>query len=77
MNVLADFLVRVEEQFPSEIENEELNSLLLTIRNQAAEIAQLKKEVKTLQTNMINDEDTDRNRKLLATESKKPSKKKK
>lgn len=48
MNVLADFIVRVEEQFPESIDNEELNSLLLTIRNQADEINSLKKEVKAL-----------------------------
>lgn len=54
MNVLADFIVRVEEQFPEEIGNEELNSLLLTIRNQASEINSLKKEVKTLRTNISN-----------------------
>lgn len=48
MNVLADFTVRVEEQYPEEIGNEELNSLLLTIRNQAGEIESLKKEVQSL-----------------------------
>lgn len=53
MNVLADFLVRVQEQFPSSIENEELNSLLLTIRNQAKEIEALNKEVKSMRTNLI------------------------
>ncbi len=53
MNVLADFLVRVEEQYPESIENEELNSLLLTIRNQAAEIASLKKEVTSLRTDAL------------------------
>lgn len=53
MNVLADFLVRVEEQYPEGIENEELNSLLLTIRNQASEIESLNKEVKSLRTNML------------------------
>lgn len=57
MNVLADFIVRVEEQYPLTIENEELNALLLTIRNQAAEIKSLNKEVKTLRTNVINDTD--------------------
>ena len=58
MNVLADFLVRVEEQFPESIDNEELNSLLLTIRNQASEIDSLKKEVKSMRTNIENyDED--------------------
>lgn len=58
MNVLADFLVHVEEQFPQEIENEELNSLLLTIRNQSAEIDELNKEVKTLRNNIINADDS-------------------
>ena len=47
MNVLADFLLRVEAQFPSSIENEELNSLLTTIRNQADEINRLKKKLET------------------------------
>ena len=51
MNVLSDFLVRVQEQFPEDIDNEELNSLLLTIRNQAAEINQLNKELKSIRTN--------------------------
>ncbi|MGN0230685.1 MAG: glycoside hydrolase family 57 protein, partial [Muribaculaceae bacterium] len=32
MNVLSDFIVRVEEQYPLSIENEELNALLTTIR---------------------------------------------
>ena len=57
MNVLADFLVRVEEQYPDSIDNEELNSLLLTIRNQAAEINQLNKEVKNLRNNILNSDD--------------------
>lgn len=52
MNVLADFLVRVQEQYPESIDNEELNSLLLTIRNQASEINSLKKELKSLRTNI-------------------------
>ncbi len=56
MNVLADFLVRVEEQYPESIDNEELNSLLLTIRNQASEINELNKEVKTLRANILNDD---------------------
>ena len=58
MNVLADFIVRVEEQYPEEIDNEELNSLLLTIRNQAAEINELNKEVKTLRNNILNADDS-------------------
>ena len=47
MNVLSDFIVRVEEQYPAQIENEELNALLTTIRNQAEEIQQLEKELKS------------------------------
>lgn len=43
MNVLSDFIVRVKEQYPDTIENEELNSLITTIRNQASEIDVLKK----------------------------------
>jgi alpha-amylase len=47
MNVLADFIVRVEEQYPMNIEDEELNSLLTTIRNQSREIEALNKEVES------------------------------
>ena len=45
MNVLSDFIVRVTALFPTSIENEELNSLLTTIRNQGIEIEQLRKEL--------------------------------
>jgi hypothetical protein len=45
MNVLSDFILRVEAQFPSSIENEELNSLLTTIQNQGREIEQLEKKL--------------------------------
>ena len=58
MNVLADFIVRVEEQYPEEIENEELNSLLLTIRNQASEIEALNKKVDSLRQNILTADDS-------------------
>ena len=45
MNVLSDFILRVEAQFPSSIENEVLNSLLTTMQNQGDEITRLKKEL--------------------------------
>ncbi|MDR1455299.1 MAG: glycoside hydrolase family 57 protein [Tannerella sp.] len=48
MNVLSDFMLRVEAQFPESIDNEELNSLLTTIRNQAKEIRQLEKQLERL-----------------------------
>lgn len=62
MNVLADFIVRVEEQYPLSIENEELNSLLTTIRNQAREIETLNKEVTSMRNNLdhYNEEHTTR-----------------
>ena len=61
MNVLADFLVRVDEQYPDTIDNEELNSLLLTIRNQSGEINELKKEVNSLRNGALNDEKKEEN----------------
>lgn len=48
MNVLGDFITRVDAQYPSNIENEELNSLLTTIKHQEQEIETLEKEVKKL-----------------------------
>jgi len=45
MNVLSDFIDRVQRQFPENIENEELNALLTTILNQEEEIKKLKKEI--------------------------------
>ena len=45
MNILSDFLQLVEEQYPTTIENEELNELLKTIRNQEEEIQSLKKKI--------------------------------
>ncbi len=73
MNVLADFLVRVEEQYPESIDNEELNSLLLTIRNQASEITSLKKEVTSLRTDMENREEKNTEEMMLVED--KPVKK--
>ena len=55
MNVLSDFLIRVREQFPEEIENEELNALLLTIRNQEKEIEELNREVEMMRNNIVKD----------------------
>ena len=52
MNVLADFIVRVEEQYPLSIENEELNALLTTIRNQEREIETLNKEAASMRQNI-------------------------
>jgi len=50
MNVLADFLERVDEQYPTTIDNEELNELLKTINHQEKEIEKLEDELKKLRT---------------------------
>ena len=52
MNVLADFIVRVEEQYPMSIDNEELSSLLTTIRNREREIEVLNKEAESMRKNI-------------------------
>lgn len=49
MNVLSDFKERVDSEFPSSIDNEELNSLLTTIHNQADEIERLSEKIDKLE----------------------------
>jgi alpha-amylase len=46
MNILADFLERVDAQYPTTIDNEELNELLKTINHQEQEIERLENELK-------------------------------
>ncbi|MDE7151850.1 MAG: glycoside hydrolase family 57 protein [Candidatus Amulumruptor sp.] len=75
MNVLADFIVRVEEQYPLSIENEELNSLLTTIRNQATEIETLNKEVNSMRKNIEHYNEEHLLREPKAEEPKKPGRK--
>lgn len=50
MNILGDFIERVKAQFPSSVEDEELNSLLQTISNQNDEITRLKDEIRKLKS---------------------------
>ena len=49
MNILGDFINRVNTLYPADIDNEELNSLLTTIKNQGEEIEQKDKEIAKLQ----------------------------
>ena len=49
MNVLSDFMLRVEAQYPSSIDNEELSSLLKTIQNQGREIEELERKMAKLE----------------------------
>lgn len=50
MNILGDFINRVNSLYPEEIDNEELNSLLTTIKNQGDEIEMKDKEIIRLKT---------------------------
>lgn len=52
MNILSDFMDRVKAQFPSSIDDEELNSLLKTIRNQNDEINALSAKVQSLKQSL-------------------------
>ena len=49
MNILGDFINRVNSLYPEEIDNDELNSLLTTIKNQGDEITMKEKEIERLQ----------------------------
>ena len=64
MNILGDFLGRVNAMYPVDMDNEELGSLLTTIKNQGEELTQLTEEVEKLQGE------------LKKAESKKPAAKK-
>ena len=52
MNILGDFITRVNNRYPLDIDNEELNSLLTTIKNQGDELQLKDKEISKLQ-NML------------------------
>ena len=49
MNILGDFINRVNQLYPMEIENDELETLLTTIKNQGDEISMKDKEIVRLQ----------------------------
>ena len=67
MNILGDFMKRVESLYPIDMDNEELNSLLTTIRNQGAEIESLQRELARAQAALTE-------RSAAEPEEKKPAK---
>ena len=69
MNILGDFIKRVNSLYPVDMENEELGSLLTTIKNQGEELVQLNDEVAKLQKKLAEAE------KKLAKEEKPAAKK--
>ena len=66
MNIVGDFISRVDSLYPVDMDNEELNSLLTTIKNQGEEIAALTKELEKAQKKL---------EKLEPKEKKAPAKK--
>jgi alpha-amylase len=53
MNILGDFISRVDSLYPDDIDNEELNSLLTTIHNQENELEELHKELDNAKTSAV------------------------
>ena len=56
MNILGDFIGRVNSLYPVDVDNEELNPLLTTIRNQGIEIEELRKELDKAQAKLKKEE---------------------
>ncbi|MCQ2335556.1 MAG: glycoside hydrolase family 57 protein [Paludibacteraceae bacterium] len=54
MNILADFLLRVDAEYPTSIENEELNELLKTINDQEKTISEQEEIIKKLRKRKTN-----------------------
>ncbi len=74
MNILGDFISRVNSLYPVDMDNEELNSLLTTIRNQGDELTALHKEVERLQAKLEKAKGTTKKEPVAA--KKKPAAKK-
>ena len=76
MNILGDFINRVNALYPAEIDNEELNSLLTTIRNQGDEIEMKDKEITRLKARLEKLEPAVKEPKAKKAAAKKPATKK-
>ena len=77
MNILGDFINRVNALYPAEIDNEELNSLLTTIRNQGDEIEMKDKEITRLKARLEKLEPAEKKTKAVKKAAeKKPAEKK-
>ena len=59
MNILGDFINRVNALYPVDIDNDELESLLTTIKNQGDEIEMKDKEIVRLQAKVEKMQDTE------------------
>jgi alpha-amylase len=78
MNILGDFINRVNALYPLDIDNDELESLLTTIKNQGDEIEMKDKEITRLKARIEKLEGTEKPAKKPAAKkaaAKKPAKK--
>ena len=76
MNILGDFINRVNSLYPEEIDNDQLNSLLTTIRNQGEEIEVKDKEIIRLKTKIQKMEAAEQKANADKPAAKKPAAKK-
>ena len=76
MNILGDFINRVNALYPEEIDNEQLNSLLTTIRNQGDEIEMKDKEITRLKSKLEKLEPAEKKPAAKKPAAKKPAAKK-
>ena len=56
MNILGDFIKRVDALYPVDVDNEELNPLLTTIKNQGIEIEELRKKLEKAEAKLKKEE---------------------
>ncbi len=76
MNILGDFIKRVQDLFPVEVESDELNALYTTIHNQGKELEVKDKEIDRLRAKLEKYESTEPQAEATAGEAKKPAPKK-
>ena len=75
MNILGDFISRVQALYPEEVDNEELNALMTTIRNQGDEIEMKDKEMTRLKTKLEKMQAAEEKLKAKVEKAKAPAKK--
>lgn len=74
MNILGDFISRVNSLYPESVDNDELASLLTTIKNQDEEIEMKNKEITRLQTKIEKIEATEEKLRAKIEKTKAPAK---
>ena len=75
MNILGDFISRVQALYPDEVDNEDLNALMTTIRNQGDEIEMKDKEITRLKTKLEKMQAAEEKLKAKVEKAKAPAKK--